>query len=366
MRNPFTPSFGQVPPLMAGREVILADMQRAFEEGPGDPNLCTIFTGARGTGKTALLLDLSLEAEQRGWIAVNATAIPGMLEDVLEQALRKGAHLLEKQGSVRLTGVTFARALGLQWEYAAAAPGNWRSRMTDVLEKLHEHGVGLLVTVDEVDPELDEMIELSAVYQHFVGERRKVSLLMAGLPHKVSRLLGHQTVSFLRRACQHRLNAVSDADVRRALRGTVELSEKAIGDKALDAAVSSIGGFPFMMQLVGFRFWQAAGDERTVSLEHVQQGVERAREDMSERVLRPTLDELSAADLEFLVAMLADDRVSKASELMERLGKSSGHVSTYKRRLLEHGVIDASPRGTFSFALPMLREYLPVYLEESL
>ena len=93
---------------------------------------------------------------------MNATAIPGMLEDVLEQALRKGAHLLEKQGSVRLTGVTFARALGLQWEYAAAAPGNWRSRMTDVLEKLHEHGVGLLVTVDEVDPELDEMIELSA------------------------------------------------------------------------------------------------------------------------------------------------------------------------------------------------------------
>ena len=65
----------------------------------------------------------------------------------------------------------------------------------------------------------------------------------------------------------------------------VELSEKAIGDKALDAAVSSIGGFPFMMQLVGFRFWQAAGDERTVSLEHVQQGVERAREDMGERVL---------------------------------------------------------------------------------
>ena len=41
-------------------------------------------------------------------------------------------------------------------------------------------------------------------------------------------------------------------------------------------------------------------------------------------------------------------------------------MSTYKRRLLEHGVIDAGPRGALSFALPMLRDYLPAYLEEAL
>lgn len=58
-KNPFTPTFGSVPPFLAGREHILRDINRGFINGPGDPNLSTIFTGARGTGKTALLSLLS-------------------------------------------------------------------------------------------------------------------------------------------------------------------------------------------------------------------------------------------------------------------------------------------------------------------
>ena len=53
--NPFTPMFGRVPAYMAGREQIIDDMVLAFESADSDPNLCSIFYGARGTGKTALL-----------------------------------------------------------------------------------------------------------------------------------------------------------------------------------------------------------------------------------------------------------------------------------------------------------------------
>ena len=34
-RNPFTPSFGMVPPFLAGRDRLLREMARAFEDGPG-------------------------------------------------------------------------------------------------------------------------------------------------------------------------------------------------------------------------------------------------------------------------------------------------------------------------------------------
>ena len=64
-KNPFTPTFGSVPPFLAGREHILRDINRGFINGPGDPNLSTIFTGARGTGKTALLSLLSETALDR-------------------------------------------------------------------------------------------------------------------------------------------------------------------------------------------------------------------------------------------------------------------------------------------------------------
>ena len=44
MKNPFTPSFGQVSLHMAGRGQIIAKIERAFDRGLGDPNLCSIFT----------------------------------------------------------------------------------------------------------------------------------------------------------------------------------------------------------------------------------------------------------------------------------------------------------------------------------
>lgn len=58
-KSPFTSTFRSVPPFLAGREHILRDINRGFINGPGDLNLSTIFTGARGTGKTALLSLLS-------------------------------------------------------------------------------------------------------------------------------------------------------------------------------------------------------------------------------------------------------------------------------------------------------------------
>ena len=59
LKNPFTPSFGKVPAVLAGRDLLLDDMTSAFEQGSGDPNLSTILMGARGTGKTALMTSIA-------------------------------------------------------------------------------------------------------------------------------------------------------------------------------------------------------------------------------------------------------------------------------------------------------------------
>lgn len=45
-------------------------------------------------------------------------------------------------------------------------------------------------------------------------------------------------------------------------------------------------------------------------------------------------------------------------ELKTRLGKSSSHVSTYRKRLLDAGVIEEGLDGSFSFALPGFGEYV--------
>ena len=184
---------------------------------------------------------------------------------------------------------------------------------------------------------------------------------MAGLPFKVSGLLGDTSVSFLRRACQHRIGRIPDSEVRNAFLQTINLG-KTIEDDGLVRAVQAIDGFPFMMQLVGYRCWQASGGGECVSLAHVERGIERAADDMKNRVLVPTLDELSMTDLDFLEAVVKLDRPS-AADVARKLGRSSGYVSTYKRRLLEQGIIEQRGRSALVPALPMLADYLDEYLE---
>lgn len=293
LANPFTPRFGRVPSHMAGRGDIIESLVEAFEGDLNNPDLTSIFIGARGTGKTALLSYLGLEAEQRGWITADVSAVPGMLEDIYQQALSAAAHIIGPPPSKRVNQIRVSGVGGISWDNDAHDE-NWRTRMSAFLDELEKANAGFLITVDEVDPKVEEMNLLAATYQHFVREDRKVALLMAGLPSNVSDLVSGRRTSFLRRASQHDLGSIPDYEVEEAFRLTVVDGGKRIGQPALDVAVKAIGGFPFMFQLVGFRAWNASGSSTEISEDDVSHGVKLAQEELKSKVFDATYAELSA------------------------------------------------------------------------
>lgn len=356
-RNPFTPTFGSVPPFMAGREHIVSNIVQGFDNGPGDPNLSTIFVGARGTGKTALLTYLSQEARQHGWVSANVSAMPGMLDDILERATESASELVSNPSQRRLTGATLG-PVSLSWTWRDPHVGNWRTRMNTLMKELDRLGTGLLITVDEVRVDLDEMLQLASVYQHFVREGRRVALLMAGLPYKVSSLLREDSVSFLRRAQLHQLGRIADAEIADALSKTVRQAGRELAVEALDESIRAIEGFPYMMQLVGYRSWNVRPNERTISVPDVREGASLARLEMRDRILETTYRELSDGDLRFLRAMLPDEHESRLSDIARRMGVTSSYASQYRRRLLEEGVIGERGRGVVGFDIPAFREFL--------
>lgn len=356
--NPFTPSFGEIPAHLAGRRQIVRDVERAFASERRRPELTTLFSGARGTGKTALLSVLAHKAEANGWIAVGTTALPGMLEDIEIGLRRNASHLLGNASGGHITGLEIAPLGSVTFESAAEPKSNWRYRMTDMLQAVNDKGTGVLITVDEIDPKLPEMVELAAVYQHFVREDRKVALLMAGLPNNVSSLLNDKTVSFLRRAQRFNLGRIADYDVRDALIKTIRENGREPSEKGLDRAVESIEGFPFLMQLVGYRSWDVAPERKDITDEAFEAGISLAKDELEDRVLEATLRELSAEDVRFAAAMLEDESESEIADLVERLGRSSAQVGQYRRRLIDAGVIGERGRGRVGFELPYFKEYL--------
>lgn len=360
--NPFTPEFGREPVYFAGRESILDEITLDLEE---ESNICALLVGPRGTGKTATLTYLSGEAERFGVVAVNVTSVLGMLDDIYQRTLESAQHLIGENDSKKVKGVKIAGLGGIEWENSQQDAGNWRTKMNRVLDALEEKDTGLLITVDEVDVSLDEMSQLVANYQHFVREKRRVSLIMAGLPYNVSLLLNGSSTSFLRRAQRFELGSLRDQEVEEAFRLTVEDGGKNIDREALQAAVESIGGFPFMMQLLGHRAWRASEDSPYVSMENIEKGSRLAKAELEHRIYEPTYRDLSKADREFLKAMLPDAKSTSRQNLMERLKKPSGHISTYRKRLMEAGLIHEDIEGELRFSLPGFREYLEALVRES-
>ena len=230
--------------------------------------------------------------------------------------------------------------------------------MNVIFKQLEKHDIGLLITIDEVTVDLEEMLQFASVYQHFVREGKKVALLMAGLPYKVSALLRNDSVSFLRRSQYHQLGRITDVEIANAFRKTVEAGGRSITPEALENAVKAVDGFPYMMQLVGYRTWDVSENSPQISAPDVQQGSLLARMELHDRILETTYRELSDKDIEFLLAMLPDSGPSRVSEIAKRMGVASNYASQYKRRLLEDGVIGERGRGLVGFDIPAFREFL--------
>ena len=357
--NPFTPVFGKIPPVLAGRTSVIDALVDALSSGASNPELCSIITGVRGSGKTTLLQYIKFRAEELGWIVASVTSEEGMLDDILQRARSASEHLTSSaaQNERKLTAFRGPH-IGFTWDNEPEPQLNFRSQITELLDELAETGTGILFLVDEINGELNEMVRLSTVFQHLIGENRKVALFMAGLPYHVNSLLTGKTTSFLRRAAQFHLGNLENYEVEEAFNLTVKEGGKSINDDALELAVKEIEGFPFMMQLVGYRSWASSGNNNAIGVNHVKQGSKIAHEELKTRIFSATVSELTKGDLDFLMAMNCG-KPTKRAEISQRTGRTSSWISKYKKRLLSSGVIEETRLlGDLKFALPGFADYL--------
>ena len=356
--NPFTPLFGKVPSVIAGRQDVILSIVDALESPAVSPELCSIIKGMRGSGKTTLLRHLAFRAQELGWVCAYTTATKGMLNDLLIKTKNASSHLIEDNRGKKLTHIGIGNAFSVSWENEEKNYTNWQAEITALLDELAESQTGIFFVVDEVDSSLPEMIQLATVFQMLLGENKKVALLMAGLPNNISSLLTGKTTSFLRRSQQFNLGCVPDFEIKEAFRLTVEEGGKKIGQDALDVATKAICGFPFLMQLVGFRAWNASASSEVISVEHVEQGVKVSKEEIKTKIFEATFNELSEADKEFLFAMNKKGEFTERSTIAKETGRDSSWISRHKKRLLQAGVIEEPRQGKFKFSLPSFAEFL--------
>lgn len=358
-RNPFKPSAGAPPPLLVGRQEDVDSFVESIEDGPGAPGRLTIFTGPRGVGKTVMLTEVSGAVEQLGWVCIEDTATSGLIER-LTMAID---HHLERfdpdaRTGRHLTGVNVPGGLGASFTPPAQVTMTFRDRIVRLLDILEGHETGLLITVDEIQHDArGELRELATTIQHLVRDERNIAFAFAGLSSALTSLLSDKVLTFLRRADRIELHDVPLVEVRGALAKTLHDNGMTIDDAALDEATAATGGYPFMIQLVGYHVWRKARDGH-VDLAAVREGVPAARKRLGATVHQSAFADLSDVDRTYLLAMAQDDGPSRTADLADRMGETAGYANVYRTRLIEAGVIEAVDRGLVDFAIPYMREYL--------
>jgi hypothetical protein len=132
----------------------------------------------------------------------------------------------------------------------------------------------------------------------------------------------------------------------------IELTE------ARDAMGRATGGYPFLIQLVGFHSWRQSPENLDISVQDAITGIEQARRRLGSLVYAPALADTSEVDRTFLLAMARDDGPSKMGDVQRRLRVDTNYASQYRLRLIAAELIEPVARGYVDFSLPYLREFL--------
>ncbi|MHC6220503.1 ATP-binding protein [Arthrobacter sp. MMS24-S77] len=359
MENPFRPTAGATPPDLIGRGGVLDEFAYGLRIGSGAPGLLTIFTGARGIGKTVMLGAAEDLAVAGGWAVVSETATGGFLGRIGEAMRRLTNELGDGPTGRRVTGVSVA-GFSVTTQLAPEEQVDWRARGAVLLRLLAERGTGLVITVDEIHAaDRAELSQLAADVQHFIREGLPIGLIFAGLPAAVSDLLNEGVATFLRRADRIDLHAASIAEVERSFGETFAAAGVALDGELARVAAEGTGGYPFLIQLIGYYLWQEA-EKAPGGLDAAAVGraVTAGRRRNERVVIEAALSTTSGRDRDFLQAMAEDPGPSSTADIGRRTGMRPNAVGNYRTRLMDAGLIEAAGYGLVDFAIPGLREYM--------
>jgi len=334
--NPFSPIFGGKPGVFFGRERILDLFDHAMID-TGSDDRAMFITGTRGSGKTALLEQLSIRAGAKKRVVIDLGP-----ENTIAQLIH------ELAGYDEVTKTVSPQSL--------------------LLEKCSNAKKGILVTVDEVQKvPVEDVSSLCNAFQMASRKGYDIMLVVAGLPYAYSEIIKHEGCTYLRRASHEELGLFTWEEAEDAFSKMFSgIRGLKIDREIIDELNKVSFGQPYLMQLLGYHLIQQINDhdpekKHTVTKTELRETVKNALFAYEQRALKPLMEELPNGEKAYLTKMsecLDAERLAATIDIARSMGGPQNKLSRSRAYLIDQGIIAAPERGKVMFCIPYLADYV--------
>jgi hypothetical protein len=390
-KNPFRPGAGHMPPYLAGREEETNQFRRLLEQETILKNL--VLTGLRGLGKTVLLETFKPMAMEAGWLwaGTDLSESTSISEDNLATRLLTDLSVVLSSLVVsKIEGIGFGPErpqMDVTLNYASlkarydATPGLVADKLKGVLEGVWpfveaNSRRGIVFAYDEAqnlsDHASKDQYPLSLLLDLFQSLQRKgyrFMLALTGLPTLFPKLVEARTFAE-RMFTVVFLDPLNEKETTDAIREPVQKEgcPISISSESVKDIWGVTRGYPYFVQYVCrevFDIWvqaiETSQELTAVPLGEIMRKLDTdffagrwAKATDRQRQLLAVIAELPNSDSEFTVQEIVETTANAYSDKPF----SSSHINQMLVSLSDSGLIYKNRYGKYSFAVPLLSDFI--------
>jgi hypothetical protein len=391
-QNPYRPGAGHAPPYLAGREHETNEFRKLLTQTIILENL--VLTGLRGVGKTVLLDTFKPIAikEKWRWTSTDLSESATISEDSIATRLITDLAVLTSGiviSKVATSGIGFTPSIKLVNQTSSYTvlryiydntPGLVSDKLKSVLEFVwqllkSEGSNGIILAYDEAqnlsDQAAKDQYPLSILLDVFQSIQKKeipFMLILTGLPTLFPKLVEARTFSE-RMFHVLTLTRLSKPASHEAILKPIQDSKCPITFKesTVDEIINLSNGYPYFIQFICRELFDvfiqkmAAGEtEPTGSWEDILRKLDGdffagrwSRATDRQRELLKIISSLPNCDEEFTVQEIVDESKKQSIKSF-----SSSHVNQMLSKLADAGLVYKNRFGKYSFAVPLLGQFI--------
>jgi hypothetical protein len=389
--NPFRPGAGHMPPYLAGREHETKEFLKLTFQGTILENM--VLTGLRGVGKTVLLDTFKPLAITKRWLWVGAdlSEAASISEENLAIRLLTDLSVVTSNTLVtreQVSKIGFSNKqeiietnLGFDFLFNLyqRTPGLVLDKLKHILEFtwncLKSQNIkGLIFAYDEAqnlsDQASNKQYPLGVLLDTFQSIQKKnipFMLVLTGLPTLFSKLVDSRTFSerMFRVVFLKRLNKQDSKD---AILKPINSNKCPVKftDESVDLIIKHSVGYPYFIQFICREAYDAflpkiaTGEAASVPLEEITRKLDTdffagrwARATDRQRELLLLISQLNNSEEEFSVQDIVE-----LSQKTTQKPFSNSHVNQMLNSLSAAGLIYKNRFGKYSFAVPLLSQFI--------